>query len=207
MTLIRTHLSKKYNREKPVLIVGKGPTARFIPKSDEYYVACLNQSGRLVEHCDFQFIGDQKPYHDMLESYVERVDNLIFPTKFNLQNTTGDDTIDYVNRTLPQSVQKHAYTFCGPTVWHCHDFDFAMKVSVMCTGELSFYWLLKQGFKNFKSVGIDKNFGDNRRHQIFMSNGDCPDVASGNLFDGWEDFMFNRKLKLIKENNANWELI
>ena len=61
MTSIKTHLSEKYDREKPVLIVGKGPSARFIPKSDEYYVACLNQSGRLVEHCDFQFIGDQKP--------------------------------------------------------------------------------------------------------------------------------------------------
>lgn len=208
MTSILTHIPKQYNTDKPVLIIGKGPSARFIERSDDYYIACLNQAGRMAEHIDFQFLGDQQPYDDMLESYVNRVDNLIFPTKFNLQNKVGSHSFDYVDSTLPEHVAKYCYTFCGPAVWDCHEFDFAMKVSVMCTGELCFYWLIKQGFRNFKSVGIDGDCGiANRRHNLFMTNGDCPDVYEGNLFDGWEKFMFDRKLKLVKEHGAKWELI
>ena len=208
MILEKMFLSDKYDRNKPVLVVGKGPTARFVNYSGEYYTACLNQSGRMVEKIDFQFIGDQKPYEDMLEDYVDRVDNLIFPSKFNQQNSVGDSCLDFVNTTLPNKVNKFAYTFCGPTVWDCHEIENVMKVSVMCTGELCFFWLLKQGFRNFMSVGIDKNCDvGKRRHEVFIKNGDCPDVLNNNLGPGWENFMFSRKEKLIKEFNANWKIL
>ena len=207
MISIQTHIPDTYDRTKPVVIIGKGPSARFVQKSDDYYIACLNQGGRLAEHIDFQFLGDQRPYDDMLNSYVDRVDNLIFPTKFNLQNKVGNHSFDYVESTLPKHINKYCYTFCGPTVWDCHEFDFAMKVSVMCTGELSFYWLIQQGFKSFKSVGIDKNCLSQRRHNYFMKNGDCPDVEAGHLFDGWEDFMFERKLKVVNKYKVKWEMI
>ena len=77
----------------------------------------------------------------------------------------------------------------------------------MCTGELSFYWLIQHGFKKFKAVGIDNNCSSHRRHNLFMMNGDCTDVEKGHLFDGWEDFMFNRKMKVVSKYKVEWERI
>ena len=207
MIFQKMFLSEEYDRNKPVLIVGKGPSARFVESNEDYYVACLNQSGRICEKIDFQFVGDQKPFEDMMSDYVDRVDNLIFPTKFNQQNTLGEKSMIHVDNVLPKNVQRYGYTFCGPTVWDCHDIENVMKVSVLCTGEVAFFWLLQQGFRNFKSIGIDINCKNNRRHKIFVNNGDCPDLLNNHLHDGWEELMFSRKQKLIKHYNANWEMI
>lgn len=43
---------------KPVVILGKGPSARHVPQSDQYDIAAVNEAVRLCERCDYLAVND-----------------------------------------------------------------------------------------------------------------------------------------------------
>lgn len=65
--------------DKPVLLLSKGPTARHIPKSEDYYTACLNNAIILCEEVDYFFMHDQDNMDIIDLNEWKKVKNFIMP--------------------------------------------------------------------------------------------------------------------------------
>lgn len=164
-------LPEKYDRDKEIVLIGKGPTCRQVKSNDNMYTCCLNTSGRMTDKIDFQFLGDYYIYEQFLKipNYFEKVSNLIIPVKFNLENKNDALAIDLIKDTLPPHINVFNYTF------DFHSFPETEEIrmySVVSSGETAVAWLLDEGFLNFKTTGIDPHAPDNVRHNIFETNGE-----------------------------------
>ena len=62
-----------------VLLVSKGPSARPIPKSDDYKIACLNNAIILCEEVDYFFCHDQDNIDIIDPTEWKKVKNFIIP--------------------------------------------------------------------------------------------------------------------------------
>jgi hypothetical protein len=74
-----------------------------------------------------------------------------------------------IKDTLPKHIAVYNYTF------DFHEFpetDDVRMYSVISSGETAVAWLLDEGFKAFKTTGIDPHAPDNVRHSVFESNGE-----------------------------------
>jgi hypothetical protein len=187
-------LAITYDRNKPVIIVGKGPSARYIPSSDKYYVCCLNTSGRLTDKIDFQFLGDYYVYKQMcnIDGYFDKMENIIYPVEFNLENPQKKMSKDLINLDVKKHLNQFEYTF------DFHNYPETEEVrmyTVISSGEVALAWLLDEGFKTFYTVGIDPYAPDNVRHHVFESIGEGnhlhPNMRGGMLIS------YNRMMKRI----------
>jgi hypothetical protein len=61
------------------VLVSKGPSARFIKKSDDYKIACLNNAIILCEEVDFFFCHDQDNIDIIDPNEWKKVKNFIMP--------------------------------------------------------------------------------------------------------------------------------
>ena len=187
-------LDGSYDRNKPVVIIGKGPSARFINSSDNIYTCCLNTSGRFTNKINFQFLGDHQVYKQMcsIHGYFQKTENLIFPVEFNQDNPQRKKSRDLIDDSILGNTRQHEYTF------HFHKYpetDNVRLYTVISTGELALAWLLDEGFTNFYTVGIDPYAPDNVRHHSFEINnegvGRYPNNPGGMLVS------YNRMVKRI----------
>ena len=62
-----------------VLLVSKGPSARYISKSKDYKIACLNNAIVLCEEVDFFFCHDQDNIDIIDPNEWKKVKNFIMP--------------------------------------------------------------------------------------------------------------------------------
>lgn len=62
-----------------VLLLSKGPSARYIPKSEDYKIACLNNAIVLCEEVDYFFMHDQDNMDIIDPSEWKKVKNFIMP--------------------------------------------------------------------------------------------------------------------------------
>ena len=85
---VKKLLPEEYNRDKEIVLIGKGPSCRYINADDSCFTCCLNTSGRMTNRIDFQFLGDYYVYEQFLKipKYFDKITNLIIPLKFNLEN-------------------------------------------------------------------------------------------------------------------------
>ena len=192
---VKQLLPLDYDRNKNIVLIGKGPSCRFIKNSNEIYTCCLNSSGRFTDRVDFQFIGDYFIYKQMLKipGYFEKVSNLIIPLRFNLGNMGDKTSIELIEDTLPKDINVFFFTF------NFHNFpetDDVRMYSVISSGETAVAWLLDEGFKNFITTGIDPHAPDNVRHAVFEMNGEGnhlhPNAPGGMLIS------YNRSAKRVQ---------
>ena len=168
---VKRLISNEYDRTKEIVMIGKGPTCRYVKTNEQMYTCCLNTSGRMTDRVDFQFLGDYYIYKQFLEipDYFKKVKNLIIPVRFNLENEGNKLAYDLIKGTLPTHINVFNYTF------DFHPFPETEDVrmySVVSSGETATAWLLDEGFLNFKTTGIDPYAPDNVRHNIFEENGE-----------------------------------
>ena len=169
---VKKLLPCEYDIRKDIVLIGKGPTARYIKADNKSYTCCLNTSGRLTDRIDFQFLGDYFIYEQILKipNYLDKVVNLIIPLKFNLENKGNALSYDLIKETIPEHVRVYNYTF------NFHPFPETEDVrmySVISSGETAVAWLLDEGFRNFKTTGIDPNVPYLNQHSdIFESIGE-----------------------------------
>ena len=166
---VKKLLAESYDTSKPVVIIGKGPSARHVPSSSEYYTCCLNTSGRLTDVVNFQFLGDYFIYEQMcaINGYFNKIENFIYPVEFNLENPQRKKSKDLINHDLKAGLNQFEYTF------HFHKYPETEDIrmyTVINSGEVALAWLLEEGFKTFYTVGIDPYAPDNVRHHVFESN-------------------------------------
>lgn len=191
---VKKLLSEDYDRNKPVIIIGKGPSARYIEASDEYYTCCLNTSGRFTNKINFQFLGDHQVYKQMcaVDGYFSKTENLIYPVQFNQDNPQRKKSKDLIDNKALGNLKQHEYTF------HFHPYPETQDVrlyTVISTGELAIAWLLEEGFKTFYTVGIDPHAPDNVRHYSFEQNGEGVGQYPNN--PGGMIVSYNRMMKRV----------
>ncbi len=168
---IKKLLSNDYNRNRTIVLIGKGPSCRYIKANETIYTCCLNTSGRLTNRIDFQFLGDLYIYEQILKipNYFDKIKNLIIPLRFNLENKGDTLAYDLIKDTLPEHINVYNFTF------NFHPYpetEEVRKYSVISSGETAVAWLLDEGFINFKTTGIDPYAPDNVRHNVFETNGE-----------------------------------
>ena len=187
-------LANTYDRSKPVIIIGKGPSARYVPSSDKYYTCCLNTSGRLTNKIDFQFLGDYYVYKQMcdIDGYFDKMQNFIYPVEFNLENPQRKMSKDLIDHDIKKHLNQFEYTFNFHSYPETEDIR---MYTVISSGELALAWLLDEGFKTFYTVGIDPHAPNNVRHHVFESIGEGnllhPNMPGGMLIS------YNRMMKRI----------
>jgi hypothetical protein len=166
---VKKLLPNSYDRSKEIVLIGKGPSCRYIRSNNSMYTCCLNTSGRMTDRIDFQFIGDLYIYKQFLKipKYFDKISNIIIPLRFNLENKGEILAYELIKDTLPEHINVYSFTF------NFHPYPETENVrmySVISSGETAVAWLLDEGFKNFKTTGIDPHAPDNVRHSVFEQN-------------------------------------
>lgn len=168
---VKRLLPDSYNRNLPIVLIGKGPSCRYVNANKDVYTCCLNTSGRMTNRIDFQFVGDLYIYEQFLKipGYFDKVSNLILPLRFNLENKGNKLARELIADTLPNHVNVYDFTFNFHPYPETED---VRMYSVISSGETAVAWLLDEGFRTFITTGIDPHAPDNVRHQVFESNGE-----------------------------------
>ena len=65
---------------RKVVMVGKGPSTRFVPKSKDYKIACLNNAIYNCEEVDYWFCHDQDNVDLIKPEQWSKIKNAIIPT-------------------------------------------------------------------------------------------------------------------------------
>ena len=150
----------EYDKDKFVVIVCAGPTARHVQKSDQYYTCGVNVTPLLIEKTDFWVLNDGCYLNDLDAYALNSVKNLAipqFPHTVNGENYRPDAAIDcmHVTRHLPKHIKIHPFNiqsakhFALPTDPSYPFFE------VKSSSEAALKWLLHVGFTKFISVGHD----------------------------------------------------
>lgn len=95
---------------KNIVIVGKGPSTRFIPKSNDYKIACFNNATIQCEEIDYFFQHDQDNMNLIDTEEFKKIKNFIMPY-FPQKSNPGGFSSDY-----------------GPDVW----MDPVLEVNPKC---------------------------------------------------------------------------
>lgn len=166
---VKRLLPDSYDRSKPIALIGKGPSCRYVEADENVYTCCLNTSGRMTNKIDFQFVGDYYIYEQFLQipNYFDKVDNLVIPLQFNLENRGNALAYDLIKDTLPKHIKVYNFTF---NFHPYEETEEVRKYSVVSSGETAVAWLLDEGFTKFVTTGIDPYAPDNVRHQVFEMN-------------------------------------
>ena len=191
-------LPRRYDRNKTVVVLAKGANAFFIPSSEDYYVACLNSSGRLAEKIDFQFFNDGLSYRSV-SKYVTGFQNLIVPPRFvDVRGYKSSD--EFVHKECGEWVCESRY-YLGQKG------DKADMPDVRSTGESAIFWLLEQGFRTFILCGMDPGGG---YHKIFREEYDKADYVDKSLSfevacpNAFYEIQFNRIKSRLRRAGASW---
>jgi Zn-finger protein len=91
---------------KNVVIVGKGPSTRFIPKSDDYKIACLNNAIINCEEVDYFFCHDQDNIDLIEDEWWSKVKTAIVP-EYPQQAYPGGFEESYKFNVWTDEIKKH----------------------------------------------------------------------------------------------------
>ena len=141
---------------KPVVLVGKGPSAQAVAASDRYVVAAVNDATMFCEEVDYLFIQDieildfMKPA-DFAKSACAVVPTHPFKEHCQYEHLTHLEML----KNMPGISQFHLYQprFENPDlplqdgIEHFPD--------IFSGGDAAVAWLVARGFREFYFVGID----------------------------------------------------
>ena len=108
----------EYDKDKFVVIVCAGPTARRVQKSDQYYTCGVNVTPLLIEETDFWVLNDGCYLNDLSSKYygdfLDSVKNLAIPQYPHTVNGLNYEpnaarNYMYVTRQLPKHIKIHPF--------------------------------------------------------------------------------------------------
>jgi len=139
---------------KPVVVLGKGPSACVIPRSDDYHIACLNESIRLVDSANYLFVNDWEASEFLTEEDILKADQVVVPTHMHKQ--CGKDLVhcshSKVYRWSGSAHEYQLHTSQNPLGSDPKVPYFGVMFSV---GETAVSWLMRLGYSEFILCGID----------------------------------------------------
>ena len=91
---------------KNIVIVGKGPSTRFIPKSDNYKISCFNNATINCEEIDYWFCHDQDNVDLIKSSEWSKIKNAIIPIYPQKPNPGGFEE-NYKFNVWTEEIKKH----------------------------------------------------------------------------------------------------
>ena len=153
-----------YNVDKPVILLGSGPTARKIPKSDQYYVCTVMLGSLLCEETDFWVLNDAHVLHDLPESKLATIKNLALPEYPHsvLPNSSWPSS-NFPSKKLTTHLTKymeiHNFNIQTAKVWNLNYNKNLPFFETTSSGESALKWLHYMGFKKIITVGLDKEGG------------------------------------------------
>ena len=142
-----------------IVLVGKGPTAKKIKKSDEYGIAALNNAVILCEEVDYLFINDIEILDLIDEDQWSKVKMIIIPTypHYNCgpyKHITHNTLLDKIPIKVEYDV--HRLDTCLD-----NDYNIPYLGSSYSVGTTAIQWLGKNGCKELNYCGIDPDGGYN----------------------------------------------
>ena len=146
----------------PVILVGKGPTAKHIQKTNNFKIAALNNSVILCERVDYLFINDMEALDLIPEAKWDVIHKVIIPT-YPHSNWSPHRSITH--QTLLDCIPKKIDYFVH-RLDTCLDKDPSIPYlgKSFSVGTVALQYLGLEGYKEVLHCGIDSEGG---YHPIF----------------------------------------
>ena len=99
---------KDYDKDKFVVLVSAGPTARKVKYSNNYYTCGVNVTPKLIERTDFWIMNDACYFQDFSKDDYNKISNMVipqFPHTVNGYNFHPNKDCDY--RKVTEHLPKH----------------------------------------------------------------------------------------------------
>ena len=149
---------------KPVILMGKGPSARPIEVSDKYVVGALNSAILFCDRIDYFFLQDIETLDNVSPDDIERIDTAVVPAH-PYKNHLQHPSLTFANLIagLPGirnfSVYQNPLEVSGiEQIPGLPYFPF-----IRSGGDAAVQWLLEAGHREFIFVGIDPDGGYHRK--------------------------------------------
>ena len=149
-----------YDRNKFVVIVSAGPSARKVKQSSLYYTCGVNVTPKLIEKTNFWVVNDACYFQDFTQEELHRIENLAlpqFPHTVNGTDMRPPTHLDYqvITQDLPNHIAVHPFNI--HTSRKCllpYDPEI-IYFETRSSNESALRWLVHQGFTKFISLGQD----------------------------------------------------
>lgn len=151
---------KEYDKDKFVILVSAGPTARNVKESSQYYSCGVNVTPKFIEKTNFWVVNDGCYFQDLSSEKLETIENLAlpeFPHTVNGVNFQPHPELNYEKATkkLPNNIKIHPFN-----IQSCKKFNMPYDPSIVyfdvkSSNESAVKWLMHLGFRKFISLGQD----------------------------------------------------
>ena len=149
---------------KPVILIGKGPSARHIQVSDQYVVGALNSAILFSDRIDYFFLQDIETLDNVSDEDIGRIGTAVVPA-----------------HPYEDHVQRSSLTFANliaglPGIKNFSVYQNPLEVDgiepipglpyypfIRSGGDAAVQWLLEAGHREFIFVGIDPDGGYHRK--------------------------------------------
>lgn len=141
---------------KPVVLVGKGPSAQAVPASTDYVVAAVNNATMFCETVDYLFIQDIEILEAMSQADYQKSSMAVVPTHpYRNHNQYANLTYLDMLKQMQGVSQFSIYQprFENPELVPVDDIEHFSDI--YSGGDAAVAWLLARGFRDFHLVGID----------------------------------------------------
>ena len=141
---------------KPVVLVGKGPSAQSVPASEHYIVAAVNDATRFCEQVDYLFVQDLEVLDAMGTEDFAKSNCAVVPTHpFREHSQYPHLTHLDLLKQMPGISQFHLYQprFENPSIQIQEGIEHFPDI--YSGGDAAVAWLVARGYREFYFVGID----------------------------------------------------
>ncbi len=141
---------------KPVVLVGKGPSAQAVPASSDYVVAAVNNATMFCEKVDYLFIQDLEILDAMSDEDYRKSSMAVVPTHpyrnhNQYSNLTHLDMLKQMHGVSQFSIYQPRFE--NPDLTPIEGIEYFPDI--YSGGDAAVAWLLARGFREFHLVGID----------------------------------------------------
>tara|TARA_R100000008_G_C3575011_1_gene164647 strand:- start:733 stop:1467 length:735 start_codon:yes stop_codon:yes gene_type:complete len=199
----------EYDKNKFVVIVCAGPTARRVQKSDQYYTCGVNVTPLLIEETDFWVCNDGCYLDDLNADTLKNIKNLAipqYPHTVNGENYQPDAVRDYiyVTRQLPKHIKVHPFNIQSAARFGLlADPDYPL-FEVKSSSEAALKWLLHVGFTKFISVGHDPAGGYHPKMWSRPTRGGGAEIVSDPIDNPRYRNVHERMRKVIDDSGCTF---
>ena len=199
-----------YDKDKFVILLCAGPTARKIKASEEYYTAGVNVTPKLIEKTNFWVINDACYLKDIFPEKRHHIENVVMPqfphtvNGVNFRPSAENDYLSVTKGIVPKSVKVLPYNIQSARNFNLpYDQSFPF-FEIKSSSEAAFRWLTFHGFRNFITLGHDPAGGyHTSQHSRPTRSGGHEAVKVPIDNDRYQE-VHDRMRKVIHETNSKW---
>jgi len=151
---------------KPVVVLGKGSAAQYVPLSDNYDIACIAEAVRLTDGCQWLALNDMPAFNEMKSVDFHKAERLILPTFLHV-DTRAKAVVkwDKINNLIPiKDIRLYQLPTAREKVGDLPSFGVCWSTteSLVC-------YLLLEGYRRFVLCGVGN--GNIDYHPAFKPRG------------------------------------